>query len=301
LKRFLIHNAFFFFILVALNAILLLAAKELYFGDYREYSLEYNSYLLADSRGIVLQDLTEKYGVYNFSVESDSYFDMYRKIDFLSSRNRIDTIYISVDDHTLSPYRETNNNLDRSVVFTTAEDHDNYYEFFKARYLEHFVVLFQPKTRSVLRRFIFSEINNALQIIRKTDPVDEIVSWAELSDEERQNSANNRLRDQFPTDIRSDELQQSLEDIINVCRNNNIVLIGVKFPLSNEYNDVLGTTSFGADEILRKAGCEVIDYRNVYINHNEYFDNVDHLNDEGCYLFVELMFSGKENHSSDKQ
>ena len=72
MKKFIKNITFFLLILVVLNVILWVAANKLYYGEYLDYSLNFNSYLVCDSHGLPLKNYTEKYGVYNFSGGSDS-------------------------------------------------------------------------------------------------------------------------------------------------------------------------------------------------------------------------------------
>jgi len=291
MNRFLLYTFYFLLILLGINILLYAASKKVYLGSYHNYSLNFNSYLFADSHGRALDNITEKYGIYNFSAGSDSYFDMYRKIEFLIEKTSIDTIYITVDDHTLSSYREKANNLDRSHIFTTPKVHSNYYDFVKIRYLKNYVVLFQPRTRSVIRHYIISKIRNLVLGNQQNDNVDKEMNWEQLSAAERLKKSNNRLQYQYQSDLASSKLHQSLVDIMNTCKANNIVLIGVKFPLSSEYDEILGDITYGADNILKSEGFKVVDYKKVFINQNRLFANQDHLNKDGSYKFVEMLFS----------
>ena len=125
MRKFIIKTIYFSFILIIINVILNHYGNNIYLNNYKNYSSKFNSFLLADSHGLPLKNYTEKNGVYNFSAGSDSYFDMKRKINFLLTQTKVDTIYITVDDHTLSPYREKTNNLDRSIYFSTINDYSN--------------------------------------------------------------------------------------------------------------------------------------------------------------------------------
>ena len=112
--------------LMVLNVIMYYFGEKYYFKGYYEYSLAYDTYILADSHGLVLENDSEIYGAYNFSAASDSYIDMLRKIKYLARNTNIQKVYITVDHHTLSPYRERINNTDRSTFYSTSEDYDSY-------------------------------------------------------------------------------------------------------------------------------------------------------------------------------
>lgn len=85
--------------------------------------------LLSDSHGAALGNLTEKINVYNFSMGSDSYFDMETKLIYLIKNSNVNKILIIVDDHTLSTYREKLNNIDRSSYYKSINEASSFKEF----------------------------------------------------------------------------------------------------------------------------------------------------------------------------
>jgi hypothetical protein len=70
-------------ILLIANTILFFPGKKIYYDTYSIPSLKFDSYLLSDSHGEALSNYLEDYGIYNFSAGSDSYEDMYRKLEYL--------------------------------------------------------------------------------------------------------------------------------------------------------------------------------------------------------------------------
>jgi len=290
MKNFLLKVSLFLLILSAFNGILWFAANQLYFKHYQNCSLNYSAYLLADSHGLTLKHFTEKHGVYNFSGGSDSYFDMKRKISFLISKTDVKKIYITVDGHTLSQYREKINSLDRSLYFLTPEICNSYYEYFKYRYLQFHVILFQPGTRAVIKHYLLSKLRKLSLKNKERNPEKARAHWGEYSANERIDRAKRRFRRQYPSETISYELRQSLIDIINLCKKYNIELIGIKFPLSSDYIKLLSNKAFDGEKLLKLAGFKVLDYTKIFIENNSYFNNQDHLNDKGCKKFVELLF-----------
>ena len=280
-------------ILLGINCIIYFVGKSLYFGDYSKVSLNYNSYLLADSHGLPLKNLTEKYGVYNFSAGSDSYFDMHRKLVYLINNTRVDTIYITADDHTLGQYRESNNNSDRSVIYSLPNQFDNYYDYIKDRYIKYYFVLFQPKLRYIIRSYMGAKLKTVVQFDKYGPSNNKQITWKLMSSSERVKLSRNRAHTQFPDDNRSVNLEQNLMDIINICKQNNIELIGVKLPLTTEYGKVTANKSYGADSVLKLNGYKVLDFSKLYSGNSEYFTDADHLNETGGRYFVNLLFEGK--------
>jgi hypothetical protein len=103
--------------------------------------------------------------------------------------------------------------------------------------------------------------------------------------------AQERVMGQFPSNECSSSLKQMLLKIINICEENNITLIGIKFPLSFEYLSVLGDKTYGVKDILESSGINILDYNNVFIHHNEYFRDSDHLNEKGAQELIKLLIS----------
>jgi hypothetical protein len=117
--------------------------------------------MLADSHGVPLSNMLEQYGIYNFSFGSDSYFDMYRKIKFLSGKTNVRRIFISADEHTLSPYREKTNNMDRSLIYASKKEFKSNYMYIKEKFIKKYIVFFQPKIGDVIQSYMFSKLKNA--------------------------------------------------------------------------------------------------------------------------------------------
>ncbi|MFH2036677.1 MAG: hypothetical protein ABIJ45_09765 [Candidatus Zixiibacteriota bacterium] len=291
MNKFLKKTALFLIILLGINMILFMVGKKLYFGAYSKHSLKYKTYLLSDSHGVPLKNFTEKYGVYNFSAESDSYFDMNRKLKYLIKKVKLDTVYLTADDHTLSPYREIVSNEERSLIYSIPDEYDNYYEYLKDRYLRYYLVLFQPNTRSVIRRYVFEMAERIFETVDNDNNHEEIIPWNEMSEEDRISNSEQRALSQFPAAGHSDSLKISLLEIIETCKENKITLIGVKFPLSSEYVEILDGKTYGAEDVLKSNGIDVLDYTDSFKNRNQYFANQDHLNDDGGQKFAELLYN----------
>ena len=83
MKKFILNIILFGLCLLLVNKTLFSIQKQFYLEPYGKFELKYQTYLLADSHGEPLKNFTEEYGIFNFSMGSDSYLDMLRKIKFL--------------------------------------------------------------------------------------------------------------------------------------------------------------------------------------------------------------------------
>jgi len=277
----------FALLLMLVNGVIFLV-KFLLFMDYYRHSEENSSYLLADSHGWYLGDETERIGVTNFSYYSDSYIDTERKLNYLIARGDIDTIYISADDHTLSPYREISNNGYKSVKYEYTQDGYELSDFALYK-LQHYIVLFDPNIRAIISHF-FNEQSERLLDLNEEDKEDvNDLPWDKLSEKERISLSRERFSEQFPNGEASKVLEESLMNIIETCEENDITLIGLKFPLAEEYLDIIGNFSFDADSILKARGVEVYDFSSIFKHEDSMFEDPDHINDNGAEKLIDSI------------
>lgn len=275
MKRFLRNIAHFTVYLIVINVICFIAVDEVYYKEYSEFDSTFDTYLMADSHGDALGDATEAYGIFNFSDPSDSYQDMLRKVRYTISHSEVKKILISVDDHTLTTYREENNNLDRSVIYSTGADYKSAFHQFLQRYVQRYIPLLNGKSRDALLMHIKSYLPTTAR---------QNLDWKEKTQSDRNQMAVDRANLQFDNSRRSKALEGYLQEIIALCRENDIVLEGVKFPLTSEYLENTKDKGYAADRVLKKQGLKVIDLSQIFRNKISYFRDQDHLNEKGARI-----------------
>jgi hypothetical protein len=235
---------------------------------------------LADSHGLALGRLLEREGVYNFSVASDSYIDMHRKLLFLLTAAKVERVILIADDHTLSNYRVQLSNDDRSYQFLSFHDYAStesggFPGYVKNVIMTRYVVLSSAKSRDLLRASLKGLIFGL--IVPKVQGTTE--DWK--SNQNKRRDVVERINAQFPGDQRSPILTERLLEIIRLCRAHNIELVGIKFPLAKDYLSLLGNRSFGADDLLKTQGIRVLDFKRAFAEDDSLFANQDHLNEGG--------------------
>lgn len=248
-----------------------------YLKEYEEVDLNYKTYLLADSHGARMGDYGEKNGIYNFSIVSDSYIDLKRKLSYLIKNGEVDTVFLTVDNHNLSSYRLSRNNHDRSSYF---KKHEKVFKLVKYYLLERGLVFTNSKYRDIIKLYYTSDSE-------KKEPV----LWKDLNDDKRQSQAEGRSRGQYLNKELAEELVKALEEIMLMCRENSIVLIGVKFPITSEMYEVSKEKSFGADKLMQKQGIEILDFTTEFQDRPELFRDVDHVNLTGAKEFWKVFNS----------
>lgn len=283
-----LKSAFRFALIILVLNVIIFFVKDLLFREYYKYSDKFDNYLLADSHGWKLRNYTERMGVANFSYHSESYRDLNRKLTYLIENEEVDTVFLSVDDHTLSPYREKSNNDYKSVKYDYIRGGYNLIDYVKFK-LQYYVVIFDPNIRAIISHF-FTE--QALNLFEEENPERvsiKDVPWPQMNAMQRDILTDERLREQFPSEKHSEKLEESLVDIIKICKENNITLIGIKFPLSDEYLDKLGNFSYNADSVLVSHGIKVLDFKESFRNNDEYFEDPDHLNRVGANKLIDSL------------
>lgn len=284
MKRFWKFSAVAFLVLFILNMFLFIIIKFFYIKKYDQYELDHETYLLADSHGIPLADILEIVDVYNFSEHSESYLDMERKLDFLIRQSSIKSVWLSVDDHTLSPSRESLNNLDRSVFYASKEEFTSQADYFKAKYLEYYLPFFNPKYALVIKNFLVNELFNPGKW-----GGGKRVPWEKLDDLIQRRKSEERIQQYFEGHNPSEKLLASLMRIIAKCEAHDIEIIGIRFPLTEEYLEAKGDLSYNADSLFLAYGLKVLDFDSLYLGKDELFRDQDHLDAEGGEEFAEIL------------
>tara|TARA_B110000003_G_scaffold203834_1_gene202526 strand:+ start:887 stop:1837 length:951 start_codon:yes stop_codon:yes gene_type:complete len=304
MRTFIKNIIIFVIIAIFFNIYFSTIVKDNYFKKYSKdlHKKSSSTILLACSHGNSLTEYIEGidiYGITNYSYPSDSYTDMYRKLSHLIKRNKIDTLIITAEDHTLSSYRQVLNNHDRS------RDLSDKINFLSPTFFERNLILPNSKAHDFLKLYIKSQISwffssNEILFHKK---------WSEYDKEYKQKKSQDRFVAQYVDKSYSMELENSLLKIIEICKNNNIHLIGIKFPLSKEMVHVMkqsslnfdkdsfyknnrhiyDDTSLKVDSIFNANSIDIFNFKNLFINKEHLFQNQDHLNALGAEKFNTIL------------
>ncbi len=136
-------------------------AKPVLFGDYflsKKDLRKFSNFMMGDSHaGVIQQQDLNALNINNFAYDSESYFDIYNKLNYLIRKQKIDTIFLCVDDHCLSPYRQYWTNYQRSIYFSDYQHYKRYYptniwQFFNRKYISIYLPLFDTGHSLILRK-----------------------------------------------------------------------------------------------------------------------------------------------------
>ena len=281
---------YFFLTLFSINIFIFIIYSQIYYSTYvnkNPLSSNYSILLLADSHGLCLSDNFKKDIVFNFSAESDSYSEMRRKLNYCISKNKnIKTLILTADDHTLSSYREKMNNMDRLVPF------QHFYVEYKLyglkglktyfqNFIQYYFVLLNPKAAGFTKRFISGKIQG---LFRNKLSENSNFNWE--FQETRMQLAQSRFESQFPDFERSSKLSSDLIGIFQDCKENNIDVIGLKFPITPIYQKIKKGRSYGASDFFALHNLKIIDLENSIADTLGNFQNQDHLTLKGGKLLA---------------
>lgn len=281
MKRFALHLVLFLLVLSLINGYFYQIVFENYYSEYENVDLHHSTYLLADSHGLAIDKENSQEKFYNFSAGSDSYIDMKRKLQYLAENTEIERLIISVDNHTLSKYRDNKHNSDRSVFYAKWDEHPSLYAYIKDRYLVRFIPLLSAKSRDIVKGYL------NLEFEEKKPRRD----WKELPARRKMSRSINRVRQQFPQPDPSLKQQKALSEIVDICKGHKIELIGIKFPLSNEYLEALGDSDYEADAFLVSNQIKVLDFSKYFAEEPTVFKNQDHIDEKGGKILSSKIYS----------
>lgn len=267
---------------------------------YKDYEVDLNEvsgtdvFIFADSHGWMLTKDSEKNaktlrgkGIYNFSYGSESYHDIYLKLNWLFNNGiKPKKILISADRHMLSKKRDKNNNLNRSIFYSS---YGEYSQIKKKRHIDYYVrknvVRYLPMASQgnskLIKEFLYGKV--------WPDQDKLLIEWATSVDSTRIESAKNKALDHFQSGSKSKDLVKSLKLIFSFCEKHEIEIIGVKFPLDGIYLDLIKNMDLGVDSVFTASNIKILDYENLYYNKSQLFLNQDHLNTSGATTFIDKL------------
>ncbi len=250
---------------------------------YNEKNIsEYNLFLVSDSHGAYIEDVPNEFGISNLSYTGDNYLDMYLKIKYFSKKiSRKDTILLSIDNHQLSSYREGSRNIDKSIIYSSDFSEIDVSDLKKKYYLKE-CLKFLP--------FCYTDFNKMTsKFIKFNMKYNEIIppdqSYSKLDSLSQQKACLLRYKSQFDNKHRSENQVLYLKKIIELCAEKGIVLIGIKFPITEAYWNMISKHDYGAEALLRNNHIDVLDFHDLFFDKNIYFYDQDHLNTQGGKLF----------------
>ena len=243
------------------------------------------------SHAIKQENLDED--IFNFSFGSDSWSDIYLKLEFCIQQSiPVRTVLLQCDQHMFSEYRHKKNNSGKTILISNFSRYCDVYNmnpvhFFMNRYVfKKFPILEPGVLRLMFQKKIqeFRRPNNGTPVAGR--------KWHELSEEERISDAKAKAKLYYRPaviNIYDSNLAEIFYKILSICETNGIEVIGVRFPLTEEYIGVLSSIDLtSVEQVYANSSIKLLDFRNR-IKEARFFKDEDHLNDQGAKIFVQML------------
>ena len=216
----------------------------------------------------------------------DINLSLMKVVYFLRTSKKIKTIIMPLDYHSLG-----------GSWGVSKEE----YRIYDQNYLNTFFLsnkLLDDYNRKIVLNWLFSKLNKRL--FKRTAVAAHIADGTEViapGSKPFLEQVEKRALGMIHPPIIDENSVQSLRRIQKLCKENNIQLIGVRFPLPNDYISYVNAHGLNKmDQWIDKnrSGFNyILDYKNRYSDKQYYFMNEDHLNINGMNAFT-VMFM-KEN------
>ena len=256
---------------------------------------EFNSaYLIVgDSHaGMISQSQLDK-RMYNLGMASDSMNEIYIKIDYAIKHNpNFKYLLLTADYHILSKYRDAFNNKAYIRPFSTPENYpliynESYHRDYVADTLSQYA-LFDFNVYVTARMRLISKLKGLIK--GKAYQQSKNKQWIEHPRKERNKRAKERAKIHF-TRIMTDNNAKRYKDIVQLCKNHNITIIGLRYPLSKEYRQNMKKYDINKmDDFFSGIEFDLfLDYSGL-IDDMKYFNDMDHLNENGVEILLQSLY-----------
>ncbi len=289
MKRFLFNCIVFSLLLIILN---LMVFGLLLFHTYYEPEFHLRKklktyrpevILLGDSHaGILNQD--DLFPVINLGIGSDSYQDMYVKARYCLERKiPLKKVIIQCDPHCFTAYRTDMHNKGRTIVISSYQAYkevgfaENWFDY-QVQAIGTYLPIFRPSLSELTFRKAIDILEGENQQL-----IGESI-WPLTSYDARALQSKARFQVQYGAPIER-ELAASFLRTVELCRQHNIEVVGLRTPLDPTYNALIpADQEIGKYcEILDSAQIEVLDFSTFFQSSNFFWDQ-DHVNSRGSQI-----------------
>jgi hypothetical protein len=260
-----------------------IGSKNFIFSDSHGWSLTKNN-----CEGEVL---LKENNIKNLSYGSDSYFDIYFKLNYIINQGiAIDTIYLSADPHMLGKKRIHNSNKNRSIAYT---DFETYTDFFDMSYPEFLTIKY------VMKYFSTFNVNNAQLIQKYFNTIlseknifkNQIQNFSDLSKKQREIKSKARFLSFYERGP-SKKLEIVLQKILNIALEKNIVVIGLEYPVAQQMKSLkIPDTMVLPRKIFLNKNLKFLSLTDI--DSDIYFENQDHVNKLGADIIINRILEIK--------
>lgn len=280
MRKFLKKSILWFFIILTTVFLIVLFVINTYHKDYFQMTkgTDKKTFLMADSHGLKIN--LNEINADNLSYASNSYVDIKNQLSWIVNNKKVHRVFLSYDEQLFSSYRDNLNINYLSFIYDPLK-----FSEFKVSYVEKYLNIFQRAFRINIKEKIFFSKKLGE---KKLSPE----SFVNLSKQEKIRRSRSRIEQQYKKESLTQKY--AFNDIIDICKENNIDLLLIKFPLSEEF---IKERSKNANyNYIKKTNYNfpLLDFSNSILDSKFYRDQ-DHLNEEGLKILEKLIIE-KINH-----
>lgn len=276
---------------------------------FRRDKIQPNVLFLGDShaRASIKNEFTPD-GFYNIASGDDKIQDFLAKLIWSDRiKKDIKLVVLPWGFHTFNS-RGTPR-IDRAVYFLSRHRIKNIYRVsdwdYYSELANHYIPLLEGWTRFNFLRIILNDIraifpSNTNQMYLKINKHGDInytnqKRWGELSKKKRRTMAKQKLV-QISSDPIDSRNKAIFERILSYCRENDIKVVLVRYPLAKNYLDLISDrVKMGVDNFVSNYTVEAkFDYVDLYTAQPDLFQNQNHLNRRGARKFSNMIVSKLE-------
>lgn len=325
MRWFLSRKTFFIFLarsaLFAVGFLLIFAAANVYyhqrvvkndyffilFNRFKQENIQPRIIFLGDSHAVFdikSEFLDNEY--YNFSFPSEGWREFYLRLRVaLKLKRTITHVIIPLDDHAFAPYRGQDVFFTNFLHFSDLQDIKTIFKpstvtLFKAR-VSNYLPLVSPSNRALIRKVTGEDL---YALITRTKNIKSIVIdawgglvttderiWSEISEEERNAEIVSRANKHFRKPLINEGLVATFEDFLRYCKEHGVKVIGVRYPVTTDYQQVAKDRGEGLVQKKYKEFSfdSTLDYYHAFDKHQDYFRDPDHLNTKGAVVFSQML------------
>ncbi|MGI9530325.1 hypothetical protein [Lutimonas sp.] len=268
IKKTLLWCFLFLSLMVTITLVVINHYKD-YYGLVKK--AKHTTFLLADSHGLRIN--LENIGVDNLSYGSNSYVDIKNQLSWLVKNKDFDRVILTYDEQMFSSYRDNLNNNHLSYFLNPIP-----ISAFRANFIVKYCAVFKKLISSGTIKLVFQSRGNFKS--SKKESVDT------LEEGDRINKAKNRIELQFKE--KSLVQENAFNDILGICKKNNIEVILIKFPLSQTYiNERAKNKNYKA---LKEIINPLLNLDlSISISDDRFYRDEDHLNEDGISILEKLI------------
>lgn len=250
--------------------------------------------ILGDSRAEKIEEAVLGPGFTNLAHASDGVKDMHAKLRFLLRTGaRPDVVLLQCDWHMFSMYRVHMNNRNRGLAFSTYDDGSAVYqcsliEHVVNRYLVRWIPLIDPGNSGIFQSKLAAALFGETGGPQNWTAVAGTGRWDTMSPDRARARVNWRYT-QFFSEPWVPENAQAMVDLVRLCQENDIRVIGIRYPVVPSLQAMIDATDLTAIRGFYEAlGIAILDFSQV-IRDPALFQDQDHLNSAGVEVFSRIL------------